>query len=74
MESSSEEKLVIPQYYFETSDLVIISLFAALGGAFSNVVANIAHIFNRIFVGGGQLFAGLHVFWFVLVYFLINFG
>lgn len=70
MESSLDEKSTIPSYYFETSDLVIIALFAALGGVFSNVVANIANLFNRLFTGGGQLFAGLHVFWFVLIYFL----
>ncbi|MFX0207521.1 MAG: ECF transporter S component [Candidatus Hodarchaeota archaeon] len=70
MESSPEEKLGIPSYYFETSDLVIIALFAALGGVFSSVIANIANLFNTAVTGGGQLFAGLHVFWFVLVYFL----
>ncbi|MFW9902934.1 MAG: ECF transporter S component [Candidatus Thorarchaeota archaeon] len=68
--SSPEEKSGFPSYYFETSDLVIISLFAALGGVFSSVIANIANLFNTLVAGGGQLFAGLHVFWFVLVYFL----
>jgi len=70
MESSSDEKTTIPSYYLETSDLIIIALFAALGGVFSNIVANVANLFNSLFAGGGQLFAGLHVFWFVLVYFL----
>ncbi|MHA2202512.1 MAG: ECF transporter S component [Candidatus Hodarchaeales archaeon] len=68
MESSSKDKLKTPSYYYETSDLVIIALFAALGGVFSSVIAHVANIFNSIIVGGGQLFAGLHVFWFVLVF------
>ena len=68
MDSPPKEKSVSPSYYYETSDLVIIALFAALGGVFSNVIANIANIFNSIVAGGGQLFAGLHVFWFVLVF------
>ena len=29
-------------YYFETADLVIIALFAALGGISSSIIANIA--------------------------------
>ncbi|MFX0013724.1 MAG: ECF transporter S component [Promethearchaeota archaeon] len=68
MESSQNDNQSSPSYYYETSDLVIIALFAALGGVLSSVIANIANIFNIIVAGGGQLFAGLHVFWFVLVF------
>ena len=61
-------------YYFETSDLVIIALFAALGGLSSSVIANIARtIFLPLGIpGSGQIASGLHIVWFVLIYFLVN--
>ncbi|MHA1978161.1 MAG: ECF transporter S component [Candidatus Hodarchaeales archaeon] len=61
-------------YYFETSDLVIIALFAALGGLSSSVIANVARaIFFPLGIpGSGQIASGLHVIWFVLIYFLVN--
>jgi len=68
MESSPTNSSQKPSYYYETSDLVIIALFAALGGISSSVIANIANLFNILFPGGGQIFAGFHVFWFVLVF------
>ncbi len=68
MESSPTNRSQKPSYYYETSDLVIIALFAALGGVSSSIIANIANLFNTIIPGGGQIFAGLHVFWFVLVF------
>lgn len=60
-----------PKYYFETADLVIIALFSALGGFTSSTVANIVRVAMG-FPGGGQLGAGIHIFWFVLIYYLVN--
>ena len=60
-------------YYFETFDLVTIALFAALGGIFSAYIGNLGRVvFGSTLPGGGQLFSGLHIFWYVLVYFLTN--
>lgn len=63
------------QYYYETSDLVIIALFCALGGIFSTFIGYLGNLINRIIglpFGGGQIIAGLHVFWIVLIYLLTN--
>ena len=61
-------------YYFETADLVIIALFAALGGISSSIIANIARaIFLPLNIpGSGQIASGLHIVWFVLIYLLVN--
>ncbi|NHJ01223.1 MAG: hypothetical protein EAX86_03730 [Candidatus Heimdallarchaeota archaeon] len=60
-------------YYFETVDLVIIALFAALGGAFSAYIGNLGRIiFGSSLPGGGQLFSGLHIFWYVLIFYFTN--
>ena len=61
-------------YYFETADLVIIALFAALGGISSSFLANLARsIFFPIgFPGVGQIFSGLHIIWYVLIYFWVG--
>ena len=59
------------RYYFETADLVIIALFSALGGITSSTIANIIRSAMG-FPGGGQLGAGIHIFWFVLIYYLVN--
>ncbi|PWI48256.1 hypothetical protein CEE45_07320 [Candidatus Heimdallarchaeota archaeon B3_Heim] len=75
--SSDNDALKVRQqssYYFETSDLVIIALFAALGGISSTVIAEIARV---VFIplgipGSGQIASGLHIVWFVLIYFLVN--
>ncbi len=62
-----------PTYYLDTFDLVAIALFAALGGIFSANIGNIGRlVFGSTLPGGGQLFSGLHIFWYVLVFFLTN--
>ena len=75
--SSDNDTLKVRQqssYYFETSDLVIIALFAALGGLSSSVIANIARaIFFPLGIpGSGQIASGLHIVWFVLIYCWVN--
>ncbi len=63
------------QYYYETSDLVIIALFCALGGILSTFVGYFGNLINRILgipFGGGQFIAGLHIFWIVFIYLLTN--
>lgn len=75
MESSPTNNLKKRSYYFETVDLVIIALFAALGGVSSAFIGYIGRLFGTIIglpVGGGQLFSGLHIFWLVLVFLLTN--
>ena len=62
------------RYYFETADLVIIALFAALGGISSSFIGNIARV---IFIplgipGSGQMASGLHIIWYVLIYFWVG--
>ncbi len=62
-------------YYYETSDLVIIALFSGLGGILSTFVGylgNLVNSFLGIPFGGGQIISGLHVFWIVLIYLLAN--
>ncbi|MHA1947927.1 MAG: ECF transporter S component [Candidatus Hodarchaeales archaeon] len=62
-------------YYFETSDLVIIALFSALGGVASVIVHYMGKtigLLTGLPIGGGQIFSGLHIFWFVLVFLLTN--
>ncbi len=75
-ENNSKELKKAPQtpYYFETSDLVIIALFAALGGLSSSIIANfIRAVFKPLGIPGfGQIFAGLHIIWFVLIYLWVN--
>ncbi len=59
--------------YYETSDLVIIALFSALGGIFSTFIGYLGNLINHIIgipFGGGQILAGLHVFWIVFIYLL----
>ncbi|MFX0209550.1 MAG: ECF transporter S component [Candidatus Hodarchaeota archaeon] len=59
--------------YYETSDLVIIALFSALGGIFSTFIGYLGNLLNHIIgvpFGGGQILGGLHVFWIVLIYLL----
>jgi len=59
------------RYYFETIDLVLVALFSALGGVFSVFIGNLTRtIFSSSLFGLGQLFSGLHIFWYVIVYYL----
>ncbi|MFX0123874.1 MAG: ECF transporter S component [Candidatus Hodarchaeota archaeon] len=63
------------QYYYETSDLVIIALFCALGGILSTFVGYLGNLINRILgipFGGGQIIAGLHIFWIIFIYLLTD--
>jgi ABC-type thiamin/hydroxymethylpyrimidine transport system permease subunit len=67
MESSPK---VNNKLYFETSDLVIIALFASLGGILSAFIGHLGKLISLLIgfpKGGGQIFAGLHIIWFVLV-------
>ncbi len=60
-------------YYYDTNDLVMIALFSALGGVFSTFIGYLGNLINHIIGvpwGGGQIVAGLHVFWIVFVYLL----
>ncbi len=62
-------------YYYETSDLVIIALFSGLGGILSTFVGYLGNLVNSFLgvpFGGGQIISGLHVFWIVLIYLLTN--
>jgi energy-coupling factor transport system substrate-specific component len=62
-------------YYFETADLVIIALFSALGGVASVIIHYMSKafgLFTGLPIGGGQVFSGLHIFWFVIVFLLTN--
>ncbi|MFX1282904.1 MAG: ECF transporter S component [Promethearchaeota archaeon] len=71
MEPPPQNKLKKPTYYYETSDLVIIALFASLGGVFSSFIGYLGKLFGLAIgfpQGGGQIFAGLHILWFVLVF------
>ena len=75
MESSASKHSKNPTYYYQTSDLVIIALFASLGGVFSSFIgyfANLVRLAIGLPQGGGQIFAGLHILWFVLVFLLTN--
>jgi energy-coupling factor transport system substrate-specific component len=61
-------------YYFKTDELVIIALFAALGGISSTFIGNIARaIFLPLGIpGSGQIASGLHIIWFVLIYLMVH--
>ena len=51
---------------FGVRDLVLIALFAAVGGVLSAYVGYIGNLINRLFgvpFGAGQLIAGLHIIW-----------
>ncbi|MHA1994808.1 MAG: ECF transporter S component [Candidatus Hodarchaeales archaeon] len=61
--------------YFQTSDLVIIALFSSLGGIFSTFIGYLANLLNSLIgipFGGGQILAGLHIFWLVFIFLLTD--
>jgi len=61
--------------YFQTSDLVIIAMFSSLGGIFSTFVGYLANLLNTLIgipFGGGQILAGLHIFWLVFIFLLTD--
>ena len=63
------------QPYLQTNDIVIIALFCSLGGIFSTFVGYFANLINSIIgipFGGGQVLAGLHIFWLVFIFLLVD--
>jgi len=63
------------KYYYDTSDLIIIALFSALGGISSTFVGYLGNLINSFLpipFGGGQVLAGLHTFWIIFIYLLVK--
>ena len=61
--------------YLNTNDIVIIALFCSLGGIFSTFIGYFANLINSIIgipFGGGQILAGLHIFWLVFIFLLVD--
>ncbi len=61
--------------YFETNDFVIIALLCSLGGIFSTFIGYFANLINNIVsfpFGGGQILAGMHIFWLVFIFLQTN--
>jgi ABC-type thiamin/hydroxymethylpyrimidine transport system permease subunit len=61
---------VAPKYYFTTRDLLTIAILASLGGVLSTYVGYIANTINHLVgvpYGAGQVVAGLHILWMVLI-------
>ena len=61
--------------YLQTSDLVIIALFSSLVGIFSTFIGYLANLLNSVLgipFGGGQILAGVHIFWLVFIYLLTD--
>jgi energy-coupling factor transport system substrate-specific component len=58
------------KYYFSTRDLLIIAVLAALGGVLSTYVSYLANMINHLVgvpFGAGNVVAGLHVLWLLLM-------
>lgn len=58
------------KYYFSTRDLLIMAVLAALGGVLSTYVSYLANMINHLVgvpFGAGNVVAGLHVLWLLLV-------
>ncbi|MHA2306750.1 MAG: ECF transporter S component [Candidatus Hodarchaeales archaeon] len=72
-EKTSNEEVKAP-YYFDTADLIIIALFAALGGVSSSFIGQIIRsIFQPLGLPGvGQSMAGIHILWYILTFLLTN--
>jgi ABC-type thiamin/hydroxymethylpyrimidine transport system permease subunit len=61
---------VAPKYYFTTRDLLTIAILASLGGVLSTYVGYVANVINHLVgvpYGAGQVVAGLHILWMVLI-------
>ncbi|HTY90178.1 MAG TPA: ECF transporter S component [Methanocella sp.] len=59
-----------PKYYFTTRDLLTVAILASLGGVMSTYVQYLANVINRLAgvpYGAGEIVAGLHIFWLVLM-------
>jgi ABC-type thiamin/hydroxymethylpyrimidine transport system permease subunit len=62
--------MVASKYYFTTRDLLTIAILASLGGVMSTYVNYLANVINRLVgvpFGAGQIVAGLHILWIVLI-------
>ncbi len=58
------------KYYFTTRDLLTVAILASLGGVMSTYVGYLANVINRLVgvpYGAGQIVAGLHILWIVLI-------
>jgi len=58
------------KYYFTTRDLLTIAILASLGGVLSTYVGYVANVINHLVgvpYGAGQVVAGLHILWMVLI-------
>ncbi len=58
------------KYYFSTRDLLVIAVLAALGGVLSSYVSYLANMINHLVgvpFGAGNVVAGLHVLWLLLM-------
>jgi ABC-type thiamin/hydroxymethylpyrimidine transport system permease subunit len=62
------------KYYFSTKDLLLIALLCCLGGVMSTYVGYLGSTLGSLtgIPMGGQVMAGLHVFWIVLVLALVD--
>jgi energy-coupling factor transport system substrate-specific component len=61
---------VAGKYYFSTRDLLVIAVLAAVGGVMSTYVSYLANQVNHLVgvpFGAGNVVAGLHVFWLLLM-------
>jgi ABC-type thiamin/hydroxymethylpyrimidine transport system permease subunit len=58
------------KYYFSTRDLLVIAVLAALGGVLSTYISYLANMINHLVgvpFGAGNVVAGLHVLWLLLM-------
>lgn len=62
------------KYYFSTRDLLIIAILCCLGGVASTYVGYVGSTLGGLtgIPMGGQVLAGLHVFWIVLILALVD--
>jgi energy-coupling factor transport system substrate-specific component len=62
-------------FYFSTRDLVTIAILSALGGVLSTYIGYLGNLVNTTLgvpFGAGQMMAGLHVFWMVVAYAIVD--
>lgn len=62
--------MMAPKYYFSTRDLLTIAILASLGGVMSTYVGYVANTINHLVgvpYGAGQVVAGLHILWIMLI-------
>ena len=71
VESAAGER----RYRFDARDIVLIAPFSAAGGVLSTYIGYLGNLVNRLFgvpFGAGQLIAGLHIVWPLLVRALVG--